>query len=70
MKFVNLKDNIYQASAFSFITKIPKELDILPMVDYTSQYEDSFLAPLRVITDKMNWILKNDEVGTLEDFFG
>ena len=70
VKFVNLKDNIYQASAFSFITKIPKELDILPMVDYTSQYEDSFLAPLRVITDKMNWILKNDEVGTLEDFFG
>jgi hypothetical protein len=50
------------------MTKIPKELDILPMVDYTSQYEDSFLAPLRVITDKMNWILKNDEVGTLEDF--
>ena len=68
VKFVNLKDNIYQASAFSFMTKIPKELDILPMVDYTSQYEDSFLAPLRVITDKMNWILKNDEVGTLEDF--
>jgi DNA polymerase elongation subunit (family B) len=70
VKFVNLKDNIYQASAFSFMTKIPPELEILPMVDYTSQYEDSFLAPLRVITDKMNWILKNDEVGTLEDFFG
>jgi len=70
VKFVNLKDNIYQASAFSFMTKIPPELDILPMVDFTSQYEDSFLAPLRVITDKMNWILKNDEVGTLEDFFG
>jgi hypothetical protein len=70
VKFVNLKDNIYQASAFSFMTKIPPELEILSMVDYTSQYEDSFLAPLRVITDKMNWILKNDEVGTLEDFFG
>jgi len=70
VKFVNLKDNIYQASAFSFMTKIPPELEILPMVDYTSQYEDSFLAPLRVITDKMNWILKNDEVGTLEEFFG
>jgi hypothetical protein len=25
---------------------------------------------LRVITDKMNWILKNDEVGSLEGFFG
>jgi hypothetical protein len=70
VKFVNLRQNIYQASAFSFMTKIPPELEILPMVDYTSQYEDSFLAPLRVITDKMNWILKNDEVGTLEDFFG
>ena len=70
VKFVNLRQNVYQASAFSFMTKIPKELDILPMVDYTSQYEDSFLAPLRVITDKMNWILKNDEVGSLEDFFG
>jgi hypothetical protein len=51
------------------MTKIPPELDILPMVDFTSQYEDSFLAPLRVITDKMNWILKNDEIGSLEDFF-
>ena len=70
VKFVNLRQNIYQASAFSFMTKIPPELEILPMVDYTSQYEDSFLAPLRVITDKMNWILKNDEVGSLEDFFG
>ena len=69
VKFVNLRQNIYQASAFSFMTKIPPELDILPMVDFTSQYEDSFLAPLRVITDKMNWILKNDEIGSLEDFF-
>ena len=51
------------------MTKIPKELDILPMIDYNSQYEDSFLAPLRVITDKMQWILKNDETGSLEDFF-
>jgi hypothetical protein len=52
------------------MTKIPPELDILPMVDFTSQYEDSFIAPLRVITDKINWILKDDEIGTLEDFFG
>ena len=61
--------NIYQASAFSFITKIPKELDIIDQIDYSQQYEKSFLEPLRVITDKMKWILKNDEVGTLEDFF-
>ena len=62
--------NIYQASAFSFITKLPRELDIMDKIDYDTQYEKSFLEPLRVITDKLQWALKNDEVGSLEDFFG
>ena len=70
IRFLHMQEpNIYQASAFSFITKIPKELDIIDQIDYSQQYEKSFLEPLRVITDKMKWILKNDEVGTLEDFF-
>jgi hypothetical protein len=62
--------NIYQSSAFSFITKLPRELDIMGKIDYDTQYEKSFLEPLRVITDTMKWILKNDEVGSLESFFG
>jgi hypothetical protein len=71
VKFIHMQEpNIYQASAFSFITTIPKELDILGKIDYNQQYEKSFLEPLRVITDKLQWILKNDEIGSLEDFFG
>jgi len=70
IRFLHMQEpNIYQASAFSFITTIPKELDIMGKIDYNQQYEKSFLEPLRVITDKMNWILKNDEVGSLEEFF-
>jgi hypothetical protein len=38
-------------------------------IDYSQQYEKSFLEPLRVITDKLQWILKNDEIGSLEGFF-
>jgi hypothetical protein len=71
VKFIHMQEpNIYQASAFSFITKIPKELDIMGKIDYNQQYEKSFLEPLRVITDKLHWMLKNDEVGSLESFFG
>ena len=70
VKFIHMQEpNIYQASAFSFITKIPKELDIMSKIDYSQQYEKSFLEPLRVITDKLQWILKNDEAGSLEGFF-
>jgi DNA polymerase elongation subunit (family B) len=71
IRFLHMQEpNIYQASAFSFITKIPKELDIISKIDYSQQYEKSFLEPLRVITNTLKWILKNDEAGTLEDFFG
>jgi hypothetical protein len=71
VKFLHMQEpNIYQASAFSFITTIPKELDIMGKIDYNQQYEKSFLEPLRVITDKLQWILKNDETGSLEEFFG
>jgi hypothetical protein len=71
IRFLHMREpNIYQASAFSFITTIPKELEIFAKIDLSQQYEKSFLEPLRVITDKLQWMLKNDEVGSLEDFFG
>jgi hypothetical protein len=70
IRFVHLKEpNIYQASAFSFITKFPEELSLGSITDFETQYEKSFLEPLRVITDTMKWVLKNDEVGSLEGFF-
>ena len=44
--------NIYQSSAFSFITFMPKELDIYKYIDYDAQFEKSFVEPLKFITDK------------------
>ena len=59
IRFLHLRQpNSFQSSSFSFMTKVPKELDIIGKIDYDMQYEKSFLEPLRVITDKLQWILK------------
>ena len=72
IKFLNLKlPNKYQCTAMTFITKLPKELDIHSLIDYNVQYEKSFVEPLKFITDKMNWLIDKSygTQGTLEDFF-
>ena len=73
IRFVHLKEpNIYQASAFSFITKFPNELDIVDKIDYDTQFTKSFVEPLRFISEKIGWLI-DDSYGTqgsLEDFFG
>ena len=63
--------NIYQSSAFSFITSMPKELDLLNKIDYDVQFDKSFVEPLKFITQKMNWLIDDSygQQGTLEDFF-
>ena len=73
IKFINLKQpNIYQCSAISFITKLPKELDFHKSVDYDVQFEKSFIEPLNFILTKINWLVDKSygTQGTLEDFFG
>ena len=72
IKFLHLKlPNIYQSSAMSFITKLPKELDFHRIIDYNVQFEKSFVEPLKFITDKILWRIDNSygTQGTLEDFF-
>ncbi|MBE44843.1 MAG: DNA polymerase [Thaumarchaeota archaeon] len=72
IRFLHLKQpNIYQASAFSFITKMPRELDIKYVIDYDVQFSKSFVEPLKFITEKINWLIDNSygQQGTLEDFF-
>jgi hypothetical protein len=34
------------------------------------QYEKSFIEPLKVITEKINWLISYGAQSTLEDFFG
>ena len=73
IRFLHLRQpNVFQSSAFSFITKVPRELDICSKIDYDMQYEKSFVEPLKVITEKMNWLIDSSYgvQGTLEDFFG
>ena len=72
IKFLHMKEpNIYQSSSFSFITFMPKELDLYRFIDYDKQFEKSFVDPLKFITEKMNWLIDSSYgvQGTLEDFF-
>tara|TARA_Y100000296_G_scaffold78198_1_gene100594 strand:- start:48 stop:1358 length:1311 start_codon:yes stop_codon:yes gene_type:complete len=72
IKFLHMKQpNIYTTSAFSFVTFMPKELDILDKIDYDIQFTKSFVDPLRFITDKIHWKIDDSygTQGTLEDFF-
>ena len=73
IKFLHLKQpNVYTSSAFSFITFMPKELDIMDKIDYDVQFTKSFVEPLKFITEKIRWKIDDSygTQGTLEDFFG
>ena len=72
IKFINLKQpNLYQCSAFSFITSLPNELDLHKTIDYDVQFEKSFVEPLNVIVSKINWLVDRSygTQGTLDEFF-
>jgi DNA polymerase elongation subunit (family B) len=72
IKFLHMKQpNIYTSSAFSFLTFMPKELDIVDRIDYDEQFTKSFVEPLRFITEKILWKIDDSygTQGTLEDFF-
>ena len=72
IKFLHMKQpNIYTSSAFSFLTFMPKELDIMDRIDYDEQFSKSFVEPIRFISEKIRWNI-DDSYGTqgsLEDFF-
>ena len=72
IKFINMKQpNIYQCSSISFMTKLPKELNLHNSIDYDVQFEKSFVEPLNFILTKINWLVDRSygTQGSLEDFF-
>jgi DNA polymerase elongation subunit (family B) len=72
IKFLHLRaPNIYQCTSISFMTKLPKELDFHKMINYDMQFEKSFVEPLNVIIEKINWLVDRSygTQGSLEDFF-
>ena len=72
VKFLNMRrQNKYQTNVITFITKVPKELDIHRLVDYDIQFEKSFIEPLQFIIEKIDWNIDRSygTQNTLEDFF-
>lgn len=68
IKYVYLKEpNPIGEDVISFINTLPKELDLHRFIDYTSQFEKSFVEPLKIILDKINWKIK--EQSSLESLF-
>jgi len=68
IKFVYLKEpNKFNSHVLSFLNSVPKEFDITSYIDYDTQFEKSFVEPLKLVLDKINW--KVEKISTLEDFF-
>ena len=63
--------NIYTTTAFSFLTFLPKELNIIDKIDYDVQFTKSFVEPLKFITEKIQWLIDDSygTQGTLDKFF-
>ena len=68
IKFCYLKKpNPIQENVISFIQEFPKELGLQKYLDYDTQFEKSFLEPLKIILDAIEWNVERRN--TLEQFF-
>ena len=68
IKFVYLKiPNSIQENVFSFIQDFPRELGLEKYVDYDTQFDKSFVEPLRIILDSIGWSVEKKI--SLESFF-
>jgi len=72
IKFLNMRTpNRMQSNVISFITKLPKELDIHSHLDYDTQFDKAFVEPLTFIMNQIGWKIDRSygTQMTLEDFF-
>jgi hypothetical protein len=68
IKFIYLKEpNIIQSNIISFHQMIPVEFDLMKYIDYNTQFEKSFIEPLKTLLNCIGW--KTEKVNTLEAFF-
>jgi DNA polymerase elongation subunit (family B) len=69
IKFCYLKQpNPFMNNTIAFISIVPPEFGIDKYIDYDTQFEKSFIEPLKIVLDCINW--KTEKISTLEDFFG
>jgi DNA polymerase elongation subunit (family B) len=68
IKFTYLKmPNHFKDMVISYPGRLPKEFGLDKYIDYDVQFEKSFLEPIRVILDCMNW--SAEKTNSIEDFF-
>ena len=69
IKFIFLKEpNHVQSNVIAFPQGgIPEEFDLQQYIDYNTQFEKSFVEPLKIILDAIGW--KTERTASLEDFF-
>lgn len=69
VKFAYLKQpNPFKDTVISFPTRLPSEFGLQEYIDYDMQFEKSFLEPIKVILDCMEW--STEKSNSLESFFG
>ena len=69
LKFTYLKmPNPFKDTVISYPSRLPPEFGLQDFIDYDTQFDKSFLEPIRVILDCMGW--QTEKTSSLEDFFG
>jgi len=70
IKFIYLKkDNPIKENIIAFKTVLPKEFKFSQYIDYDTQFEKSFMAPIRTILHALDWQIELDEENIMDDFF-
>jgi DNA polymerase elongation subunit (family B) len=68
VKFIMLKEpNILQSNVIAFPQALDVRLGVQSLIDHNTQFEKSFLDPLRIILDCIDW--KAEPVASLAAFF-
>jgi hypothetical protein len=68
LKFTYLKTpNPFRDTVISFPSRLPIEFGLDKFIDYDTQFDKSFLEPIKVILNCIKW--NPEKVYTLEDFF-
>ena len=69
IKFIKLKEaNPFKFDVISYVTKLPKEFELEKYIDYETQFEKTFLDPMRFILQAIGW--SAEPKASLEAFFG
>ena len=68
LKFTYLKmPNPFKDMVISYPSRLPPEFGLQEFIDYDTQFDKSFLEPIRIILDCMGW--KVEKTSSIEDFF-